>query len=238
MDFPHVTDDVRATLHKQHVHQIPFENLDIFYKRLFNLDLVDVYQKVITDHRGGFCYELNLLFNWLLKEVGFLGRVIAARIFEGQGTLGPEFDHMAVYVKTGKDFLVDVGYGDLFITPIEIRSGTQWDGRNYFKIEKLNALEYLLLMSPDGLAYQKRYMFSLDVVKDADFNGICFNKQTSPDSYFVKNLVCTKPTPTGRTTIFNNKLTEKNGHFKIDTLIQGNDHLRSCLKEKFGIVIS
>ncbi len=235
--FIEVADDVLIGLHKQHVYQIPFENLDVYYKRIFNLDLASIYQKIITNERGGFCYELNLLFNWLLKEVGFFSRIIAARIFNEQGTPGPKFDHMAVYVKTKKEFLVDVGYGDLFVSPIEIKIGIQWDGWNYFQIDRLNDHEYLLSMSPDGLNYKKRYIFSLNVVKEEDFNSICLDKQTNPNSYFVKNVVCTKPTQTGRTTIFNNKLIEKNGESRFETLIQDDDNLKRHLKEKFGIVI-
>lgn len=233
-----VKDDVLTRLHKQHVHQVPFENLDIYYKRGFDLNIERVYKKIINDMRGGFCYELNLLFSWLLNEIGFSSRIIASRIFNEVGILGPEFDHMSVYVKTKKEFLLDVGYGDLFVTPIEITSGVQSDGRNYFRIDKWNQQEYLVSMSPDGVNFSKRYTFSLDVVKAEDFDIICLDKQTNPDSYFVKNVICTKPTETGRVTIFNNKLVEKEGELRIEKPIQTNESLIGYLKSKFGIVIS
>ena len=144
---------------------------------------------------------------------------------------------MSVYVKTEKEFLVDVGYGDLFVAPIEIKRGTQYDGRNYFRIDEMSKNEYLLSMSADGLNFQKRYTFSLDVVNGSDFDTICFDKQTNPNSYFVKNIVCTKPTKTGRVTIFNSKLIEKNNKLRIETLIQGDDNLRDYLWDKFEIAI-
>lgn len=232
-----VTDEVLSNLHKRHVYQVPFENLDVHFKSVFDLDIKRVYQKVVNDVRGGFCYELNLLFNWLLKELGFSSRIIASRIFNEQGDLGPPFDHMSVYVKTGKELLVDVGYGDLFVTPLEIKDGAQWDGRNYFRIDRWNKREYLVSISPDGVNYSKRYTFSLDVVNVEDFISMCLDKQTNPNSYFVKNLICTKPTNTGRVTIFNDKLIEKKGELRIDTPIQGDDNLRLCLKDKFDIVL-
>lgn len=232
-----VTDEVLISLHKMHVYQIPFENLDVCYNRLFDLDISKVYQKIVNNGRGGFCYELNLLFNWLLREIGFSSHIIASRIFDEQGTLGPEFDHMSVYVKTEKEFLVDVGYGDLFVTPIEIKSGAQWDGRNYFRIDKWNEREYMVSMSPDGVDYSKRYTFSLDIVKTEDFNTICLDKQTNLNSYFVKNRICTKPTDAGRVTILNDKLIEKKGELRLETPILGDDNLKKCLRDKFGIVI-
>jgi|LakMenE18May11ns_1017448.scaffolds.fasta_scaffold9707506_2 N-hydroxyarylamine O-acetyltransferase len=229
--------DVLTRLHKQHVHLIPFENLDIYYNRVFDLNIERVYKKIISDVRGGFCYELNLLFNWLLNEIGFSSRIIASRIFNENGTLGPKFDHMSVYVKTEKEFLVDVGYGDLFVTPIEIKSGVQSDGRNYFRIDRWNQREYVVSMSPDGIDYSRRYTFSLDVVKVEDFDSICLDKQTNPNSYFVKNIICTKPTETGRVTIFNNKLIEKDGELRIEKPIQTEENLIKYLKEDFRIVI-
>jgi N-hydroxyarylamine O-acetyltransferase len=232
-----LTSEVLARLHKQHVYHIPFENLDIYYKKKFTLSIESVYQKVITNLRGGFCYELNLLFNGLLKELGFSSEIIAARIFNDAGILGPLFDHMAIYVKTEKEFLVDVGYGDLFITPLEIKDGVQYDGRNYFQISKWNAEEYLLLMSTDGVNYQKRYTFSLNKAQAEDFHASCLDKQTNPNSYFVKNVICTKPKKGGRITIFNNQLVDKNETLNIKTPIESEADLITILKDEFGIVL-
>jgi len=235
-DIIEVSDDVLFHLHQQHIYQIPFENLDVYYKRIFDLYIFKVYQKIITNLRGGFCYELNLLFNWLLKEIGFSSHIIASRIINEHGVLGSEFDHMSLYVKTKKEFLVDVGYGDLFVTPIEIKSGVQWDGRNYFRIDKYSK-EYLLSMSADGINFQKRYSFDLNNATEENFNAICLDKQTNPESYFVKNVICTKPTESGRVTIFNDKFIEKNGEYKNETIIKGEDDLKSHLQEKFNVVV-
>ena len=226
-----------AKLHEQHVYHVPFENLDVYHKRIFDLDLKSIYKKVIHTGRGGFCYELNLLFNWLLNEIGFSGRIIASRIIDEQGKMGPEFDHMSVYVKTDKEFLVDVGYGDLFVTPLEIRSGIQSDGRNYFKIDKHHETSYLLSMSSDGIDFQQKYLFNLDVVQPEDFREICLDKQTNPNSYFVKNLVCTRLTDVGRVTIFNERLIEKNGGSRSETIILSDAELSAYLKERFDIVL-
>lgn len=120
---------------------------------------------------------------------------------------------------------MDVGYGDLFVRPLEIKEGVQFDGRNYFRIDKWEENEYLVLMSSDGLSFSKRYTFSLGVVNSKDFETICLDKQSHPDSYFVKNVVCTKPTETGRVT------------FRMETAIQSDEDLTRCLKDKFGIVM-
>ncbi|MEL6256920.1 MAG: arylamine N-acetyltransferase, partial [Bacteroidota bacterium] len=58
-------------LQSQHIYQIPFENLDIHYGREIILDKEKIFQKVMEEQRGGFCYELNGLFYFLLEKLGY-----------------------------------------------------------------------------------------------------------------------------------------------------------------------
>jgi N-hydroxyarylamine O-acetyltransferase len=196
-----------------------------------------VYKKVVIHNRGGFCYELNSLFNWLLRDIGFRSRIISARILDEFGNAGPEFDHMVICIETDKKYIADVGYGDLFIKPIEIKQGIQHDGRNRFKIEKINNHDFVLSMASDNTNFVKKYAFTLGERSINEFYPICLEKQTNPDSYFVKNVICTKPTMSGRITLFNNKLSEKHNEERIEKLISDDTELRSQLREKFGIVI-
>lgn len=223
-------------LHKQHIFNVPFENLDVYYKKLFTIEPETVYQKVVVHYRGGFCYELNQLFHSLLTKIGFNSRIIAARIIDEAGNIGPAYDHMCLHVTTDKEYLADVGYGDLFIQPLEIRESVQHDGRNYFKLER-NDHDFLLWMSADGTDFQKKYMFNLTEVSLSDFEKPCLDKQLNPDSYFVRNVICTKPTPTGRITVFNDKLIEKKEDQRLDTLITNDSELEHYLKTKFGITV-
>jgi len=223
------------TIHEHHIFHVPFENLDVHYKRPFNLELDNIYDKIVGNLRGGFCYEVNLLFYTLLKEIGFDVKIISAKVIDEAGNPGPEYDHMCLNVKLEKDYLADVGFGDLFVRPVEIRSGIQHDGRNYFKIDRQVNGNYLLSMSADGLDFQSKYIFDLTEVPITSFNEPCFDKQTNPDSYFVKNTICTKPTDKGRVTLFNNKLIERRNNERIETVITDDKHMREILHDKFGI---
>lgn len=224
-------------LHEYHVYNIPFENLDIHYKQIFDLEFENLYRKVVVNFRGGFCYELNSLFYTLLCDIGFKCRIISSRIFDDFGNLGPDYDHMSICVEANKKYLADVGFGDLFIRPLEIKDGIQSDGRNLFKIEKYSDQDFLLSMSPDQKNFHKKYTFSLDEVSISKFHDICLDKQTNPMSYFVKNTVCTKPTQDGRVTLFNNKLIEKKGDQRLENLIGDNDELREVLRSRFGVLV-
>ena len=227
-----------SRLHENHLFNVPFENLDVHFGHRFDLVPNHVFEKVVRDGRGGFCYELNSLFNWLLTSLGFNSRIISARIYTDSGDLGPEFDHMAILVEFGpKSFLGDVGFGDLFLTPLEISDIIQYDGRSYFKIEQETETEFILSMSSNGVDFVRKYLFDLRSVTPDRFDEPCQEKQTNPSSHFVKNTICTWPTTNGRLTLFNNKLIEKTGASKIEMVIPDDHELRHALAERFGITI-
>ena len=233
----HVDDQTLKDLHRHHVMNVPFENLDVHYHRLFDLELSNIYRKVVDNSRGGFCYELNYLFNSLLNAIGFSTKIISSRTFDSEGILGPEFDHMSICVRIGKDYIADVGFGDLFVHPLEIKEGLQDDGRNLFLIESNQQGEYTLSMSSDSLNFKKKYVFSLKEVPVECFKEPCFHKQTNPESYFVRNTICTLATESGRVTLFNDKLIRKIYGEKSEISILSDFDLRFQLKENFNIEI-
>ncbi len=66
VDFPTL-----AQIHHQHLLHIPYENLDVQLERPLDLDTTRIFEKLVTNHRGGWCYEMNGLLEWALKEIGF-----------------------------------------------------------------------------------------------------------------------------------------------------------------------
>jgi N-hydroxyarylamine O-acetyltransferase len=142
---------------------------------------------------------------------------------------------MSVLVEMDKKYLADVGFGDLFLKPLEIGEGVQSDGRNNFVIERQDDFTYALSMGKEDRSFEKKYIFDLRPVNAEDFYEICIDKQTSSDSYFVKNLVCTKPTDAGRLTIFNSSMIERRGEERVITRIEDDGHLHSILKQRFDI---
>src|SRR5690348_13748024 len=58
-------------LQRAHLLSVPFENLDIGRKRKIMVDRERSVAKVVSEKRGGFCYELNGAFATLLESLGF-----------------------------------------------------------------------------------------------------------------------------------------------------------------------
>ena len=75
-------------------------------------------EKIVVHNRGGFCYELNGGFAWLLRQLGFEVTYLNARVYSRDGRLGMEFDHLALLVSIAGStdrWLADVGFGDSFV---------------------------------------------------------------------------------------------------------------------------
>ena len=68
-------------LQYHHLLNVPFENLDIIAGKKIILDEKLIYEKVVVRNRGGFCYELNGLFCWLLNRLGIESRMPAEVMF-------------------------------------------------------------------------------------------------------------------------------------------------------------
>jgi N-hydroxyarylamine O-acetyltransferase len=237
--IPLVNEETLIRLHELHVLTIPFGNMDIHFNRQLLLQQDHLFDKIIMHRREGFCYELNYLFHCLLTELGFKNKMISSRIFTSDGFAGPELDHLSLVARINKkQWLVDVGFGDLFIRPLEvIKDKIQFDGRNYFKIESDQHGGYTLLMSSDNETFEKKYSFSLKARSIQEFESACYDKQINPNSYFVQNRICTRPTKHGRITIFNNKFVEKKNAEKRETIIEDDHHLQQLLRKEFGMLL-
>ena len=106
------TAEYLATLQYAHLLTVPYENLDILRKVRIDLNLDAIYKKVVEDHRGGYCFELNKLFGSLLSELGFVVTNYVARYLRGETGI-PHRRHQVLRVacKDGSEFLCDVGVG-------------------------------------------------------------------------------------------------------------------------------
>lgn len=71
-----------ASLQRQHLASVPFENLSIHYStnHAVTLDPEEVYSKIVTRRRGGYCMEINLLFGILLRSFGFTLYSVGGRV--------------------------------------------------------------------------------------------------------------------------------------------------------------
>ncbi len=236
---PAVTAPCLRQLHARQVMSVPFEDLDIHEEVPLSLALPDLFDKVVQQQRGGFCYELNYLFASLLRQLGFEVTLLSARIFNLPDQLGPPFDHLVLLVSLASDrYLLDVGYGDLFIEPLRWTFGiTQRDQFHHFQLREAKNCVELWMSSLGEADFELRYIIDTRPRRIEDFAKACHDKQHDADSYFVQNRLCTLPTPKGRITLFNDTFTERIDGQKHQEPIKDEQHFRAILRNRFGIVL-
>lgn len=221
-------------LHRQHLFTVPFENLDIPMGTPIRLDIRQIYDKIVTRRRGGFCYELNGLFGELLIAMGFSVEMLSARVRREDGGFGPEFDHMLLKVEMEEPWLVDVGFGDSFVDPIVFRTGGADQVNGYRYVVSAVGEEWQLLRE-DEKGQLPLYAFHNVPHTLNDYQGMCRFHQVSPESHFTKNWICSRATPEGRITLANMRLIVTRGGSREEIQLSTPGDLRRCLREFLGV---
>jgi N-hydroxyarylamine O-acetyltransferase len=244
IDYRGTLEPTAATLrglHVAHLQRVPFENLDIARRRLFDLDPAALFDKIVTRQRGGFCYELNGLFALLLEQLGFRVTRLAAGVVGQDGSLGPEFDHLTLQVscpnEANSPWLADVGFGDSFLEPLHFEvEDEQPDGLRSYRIEHVGGERWLWERDYDG-TWARQYRFDLQPRQLSDVASMCAWQQTSPDSGFTRRRICTRATPTGRITLSEIRLiTTVNGR-RSERTINSDAEYQAVLHDQFGIAL-
>jgi N-hydroxyarylamine O-acetyltransferase len=227
------TVDTLVQLHRAHLYAVPFENLDIHLGRPIVLSLPDVFDKVVRQRRGGFCYELNSLFAWCLQALGFRVDMLSSRVFNG-GALGPDFDHMLLLVHGATTWIADVGFGDSFLEPLTLGQDEQAQhGRSYRLVE--HGGEWTLHQRLPGSDWQAEYTFTLQPRTLAEFDPMCHYHQTSPASPFTRKSVCTLATRSGRVTLSNGRLIVTRDGQRQERSVASEDEYLTLLREHFAV---
>lgn len=223
------------SLQRAHLLSVPFENLDIHWKSPIVLNVDKFYEKIVTARRGGFCYELNGLFDELLQHIGYKTRLVSARVFNGSGH-GPEFDHAAIIATVGdEEYLVDVGFGAFTTQPLRFVVGEkQQDESGIFTIRKYDDT-YLEVAKLDDSMWVSEYIFR-DVPRQlSEFADMCDFQQHSPESHFTKGKLCSIMTSAGRKTLTDKSFIVTENGRKKETPVNSESEFYDLLAGEFGI---
>lgn len=125
-------------LHLAHISAVPFENVTIQTGGSISLDAGELFDKIVTRRRGGYCFEQNTFFQQVLTALGFdviarEGRVRASAV-QGQPVPVRPRTHKALEVNVGgRSYNVDVGFGaDSPLLPLPLDGGEHEQfGRRY-----------------------------------------------------------------------------------------------------------
>lgn len=231
-----------------HLHAVPYENLDILQGKYLSLDLPDVFEKVVIRRRGGYCFELNGLFSWLLKRLGFQVTEYYGRYLDGEPIEMPMRRHRILRVDLeGTVYIADVGVGVCAPrNPLIFEPGLeQKQGSECYRIIAHPSLGWLVQFLHKGM-YERFFSFTTDPQYPIDFempNHWCL---THPDSIFRNRTMVFLRTREGRNTIADKldadgKMIQEFRRFTRDGVItcipKSDEELHEAYLSHFGIDI-
>ncbi len=225
-------------LHLLHPQAIPFENLSSFTSAEVKLEADEVFKKLVTQGRGGYCFEQNLIFANVLKQLGFDVTQLSAKVIwrEPDKTAVPRTHMLLKVLVDEKTYIADVGFGGLTMTkPLLLEPDkVQASSHENFKLS-LDGNCYTLFVS---LKEEWKPMYAFDLVPQyaADFEMANHYLSTFPKSIFLNNLMLGRVFKEGRHALSNRNYTK----YMLDgssheTRIEDADGFIKILEDAFKI---
>lgn len=227
------------TLMERHLAVIPFENLDTaLLGRPIRLDTDNLYEKIIQNRRGGYCFELNALFLGLLRGLGYEAWPAGCRVLCRPG-LPPIYHRASVVLLKDALLFCDVGFGGICSSrPVMLMPGTVTD-TNFasFSVTRecrgwLN-LHYTPHGTPDATP-QPLLMICEAPSAPQDFFS-ANETMSAPASVFSQKIMVQKLTPWGSWSINGDILTRHTASGKETVTLENREVLEECLRRDFSL---
>lgn len=217
-----------------HMTHIPFENLDVLLGRGIRIDPDSVYDKLVTAHRGGYCFEHGILLQSALVRLGFEPVVHTARVVLIRPRSEAALTHMFLSVQIDdQHYVLDPGFGGLApLVPVPLAAAHVCEGRDVHRF--VNRGDDWVLETELNGAWTPMWSSTLEPAEPVDFVMGNHFVSTFPTSPFVTTLMLRAITPRGRVSVANRALTRRHDGREEKQVIESRAELRTILKENFG----
>jgi N-hydroxyarylamine O-acetyltransferase len=179
-----------AQVHRAHLTSIPFENLDPHQGLPVSLEVEDLERKLVSERRGGYCFEHNLLLKAALEALGAEVDMFLARMRAGAkaGVVRPR-SHLVLRVsENGASWHADVGFSRGILEPIPFGPGpTQEQSGWSFRV--IEDGSELALQKLEGDEWVDVYGFLPQPVPLIDVETSNWWTSAHPRSPFVTGLI-------------------------------------------------
>jgi N-hydroxyarylamine O-acetyltransferase len=229
-----------AAIHAAHVDAIPFEALDPFLGRPVKLDLAGIQDKILSNRRGGYCFEQNTLLKAALEAIGFSVTGLAGRVrwmALPDSPLGPR-SHMLLKIDLPEGpCLADVGFGAFLLDrPLpfatDVEHGT---AMGKFLLTQGGGVFSLNVKQPAG--WRTAYVFNLEPQLPSDYELANWYTSTNPSVPFVSTVIMERLTRDRRYKLVNNRfiIQTRDGEVADERVIGSADEFGQVLDQTFHI---
>ena len=236
-------------LQRAHLEKIPYNNLGIYVSGTVpSLDEQELFNKIIRQKRGGYCFELNGLFTQLLRSLGYEVEEYFARWHFGGSDAVPMRRHrICKVVCDDREFISDVSIGSAgSVIPFDFTFDTEQERavRNYrFMHHKMLGI---LLETKTSDGWVPYYSFTQDPHYPQDFEYANYFCAANPDSVFRKKFFMHRQTENVQYYIedlqqsgvpFNFCIRKSKDEIE-KTVVESSSHLQELLEQYFDIFCS
>ncbi|MBP2619559.1 arylamine N-acetyltransferase family protein [Chryseobacterium jejuense] len=206
---------------------------------MVNLQIEHIFEKLVHQQRGGYCYEQNLLLNYVLEIIGFQKKILLGRVLwkKADSSLSPKTHAFIIVSLDGKDYLVDTGFGvttPCFPVPL-ISNAKNMNSKSGYRIVRNETFYTLEYWNKDWF---QMYSFENEQSNVQDLEVANWYMSTNPQSGFVKNLIITRGGENGVYTLQNNQFKHRSQDGVVLTkLLQDPEKLIYTLRKAFNIQI-
>jgi len=173
-----------------HLATFSFSSGKVLLKNEISLELSDIYETIVIQKRGGYCFEHNKLFYEVLKDLGFDVEFFLARVINNTNNEVPQTHRFTILNFKGEKYLIDVGVG--FHSPsIPVKFGKEISKAHLnigYKVETYDDNTLGLVKIENNVPFRVT-QFNLNLSYEADFEMGHFYSHKHPSAVFVNNLV-------------------------------------------------
>lgn len=225
-------------IHLHHITHIPFEALAPYMGHSVEIAPDKVFEKMVLNGRGGYCFEHNSLLCSALNAAGIATYGVQARV-SGPDGFGGQLHRMNIATADGTRYVADVGFGgDCFVLPLELRPGIrQSDGRNTYRVVELdNSPCRYAVQILRGDKFENMLGFNDIAGSEDDFEIGNYYTSSNPKSAFRTFLMCARPTMEGgKYTLFGKHASATDATGNIEHFDLEGEELLRFISEKLGI---
>lgn len=228
-----------SALHRHHIANVPFENLDVMLGRGPSVELDAIVAKIVHHRRGGYCYEMNLLFAAVLERIGIPVRRRLVRTGDPLEHARPR-SHLVVLADIdGGTWLGDVGFGSGTSEPIPVDRAARFEQGGWaYRVTEPFADGDRRVQDLRAGRWETMYTLIPDATYPVDVVLANESTSTSPSSPFVKRPIVVKRGAESERRLLGRTFTVTDRDRDESSREIADDRYAATLLEEFGLELS
>ncbi|ABC32234.1 Arylamine N-acetyltransferase [Hahella chejuensis KCTC 2396] len=182
--------DVIRDMQSRHIAKHSFNNLAVALSQDIQIDSESVFNKIVRQGFGGYCFEHNKLTFDALSALDLDVRILLARVVYNTDNDVPRTHRITLLSLEDAQYIVDTGFGHFGARfPIKLEEGLEQDlGDAVYRIVKNARGDYCYQIMKEG-EFFTLYTFDLGRYTEADCLTGHFYSHKHPNAAFLHNLV-------------------------------------------------